>query len=103
MTKASMRKILAGGGNVTKMPIIDHTDKFILKKSKKDKNENRGYQKNLERGGGPQPPPKFATCIIINILRTRAKSSYGTCDEVGRAKSSYGMSSSKILRVFKSN
>ena len=31
--------------------------------------------------------------------RTRAKSSYGTCDEVRRAKSLYGMSSSKILRM----
>ena len=31
--------------------------------------------------------------------KTRAKSSYDTCDEVGRAKSSYGMSSSKIIRI----
>ena len=30
---------------------------------------------------------------------TRAKSSYGTCNEVGKAKSSYGMSSSKIKRI----
>ena len=38
------------------------------------------------------------------ITLTRAKSSSGTCDEVGRAKSSYGMSSSKnliISRLFK--
>jgi len=31
--------------------------------------------------------------------KTRAKRSYGACDEVGRAKSSYGMSSGKILRI----
>ena len=31
--------------------------------------------------------------------KTRAKSSYGTCDDVGRAKSSCCMSSSKILRI----
>ena len=30
---------------------------------------------------------------------TRAKSTYGTCDEDGRAKSSHDMSSSKILRI----
>ena len=34
-----------------------------------------------------------------NKKRTRAKGSYGTCDEIGRATSSYGMSSSKILRI----
>ena len=33
------------------------------------------------------------------LSSTRAKNSYGTCDEVGRAKSSYGMSSSKILGI----
>ena len=33
------------------------------------------------------------------LKKTRFKSSYGTNDEVGRAKSSYGMSSSKILRI----
>jgi len=31
--------------------------------------------------------------------RTRAKSSNGTCDRVRGAKSSYGMRSSKILRI----
>ena len=35
----------------------------------------------------------------INFKETKANSSYGTCDEVGRAKSLYGMSSSKILRA----
>ena len=33
------------------------------------------------------------------MKETRAKSSYGTYDEVERAKKSYGMSSSKIVRV----
>ena len=35
----------------------------------------------------------------ISLVKTRAKSSYGTCDEARRAKSSYGMSSNKILRI----
>ena len=34
-----------------------------------------------------------------NIFKTRARSSYDTCDEVGRTKNSYGMSFSKILRI----
>ena len=33
------------------------------------------------------------------IYKTRAKSSYGTCDQARRAKSSYGVSSSKIIRI----
>ena len=36
---------------------------------------------------------------FFSIIETRAKSSYVTCDKVGRAKSSYDMSSRKILRI----
>ena len=32
-----------------------------------------------------------------HAMKTRAKSSYDTCDEVGREKTSYDMSSRKIL------
>ena len=35
----------------------------------------------------------------VDMVRIIKKSSYGTCDEVGRAKSSYGMKSSKIQRI----
>ena len=36
---------------------------------------------------------------LKNKQKTRAKSSNGTCDEARRAKSTYGMSSNKILRI----
>ena len=41
----------------------------------------------------------FVYCLMPFMNSTRAKSSHGTCDKVGGAKSSYGMSSSKILRI----
>ena len=49
-----------------------------------------------------QRPSSIFYFHLFNAIiasETRAKGSYGTCDEVGRAKSSYCMSSSKILRI----
>ena len=45
-----------------------------------------------------EPGRSLLQFVTTNCL-TRAESSYGTCDEVVRANSSYGMSSSKILRI----
>ena len=58
MTRSQMSKIIGGGGNVTKVPIIDQIDKFILKKRTRKKNRVRGFQKNLGWGdGGGIPCP----------------------------------------------
>ena len=42
---------------------------------------------------------KTSVPLLCVLEWTRAKSSYGTCDEAGTAKSSYGMSSSNFLRI----
>ena len=62
---------MGGGFNVSKVPTIDRIDKFILKKNEKNKNRERGRQKDIERSQALVPrdlslDDRLPTTVLVN-------------------------------------